>query len=210
MIKVVICDDNPLRSEGLRKIFSQTEDIKIAAETRTGEELWEALADGPCDAVILGVTLQSMNGFSTLADDLRARRPSLPVLVLSMNGQDKYAIRVLRLGAAGYVPLVCPLPELIDTLRTVASGGAHAEGPQTAASAEETPGGRKPAAERLTALELQVMLGLACELGIEEIARNLHVKPSALGRHLARVLSKLGMRTNPKLVRLAIQNQLLK
>ena len=210
MIKIAICDNDPQRCEELRKVFVRAEDISIAAEVRTGDELWGALADTPCDAVILGVSLQSVNGLVALTNELHTRHPSLPVLVLSMSSQEKYAIRVLHVAGVGYLPMICPPSELVATLRTLASGEPHADGVQAMIRAGETGDGHNPAGRRLSAPELQVMLGLACELRIAEIARNLDVEPADLGGCLARVLSKLGVRTNAKLIRLAIQNQLLK
>ncbi len=211
MIKVVICDHDPQRCEGLRKVFCRTEDVRIAAEARTGEELWGVLADTPCDAVILGVSLESTNGLAGLTDELHARRPALPVVVLSMNDQGTYAVRVLRLGSAGYLPLICPPSELAATLRAAVSGGAPAGVVvQDRFHGEETRRAQKAATEHLSARELQVILGLASDVGIAEIARNLHVKPSALGSDLARVLSKLGLHTSAQLVRLAIRNKLLR
>jgi two-component system invasion response regulator UvrY len=210
MINVVIHDHDCQRCEGLRKVFSRTEDIRIAAEVRTEDELWSALAITPCNAVILGVSLQSANGLAGLTRELHTRRPSLPVIILSMSDQNKNAIRVLELGTAGYLPLICPHPELVATLHTLASGGLYPNGVQAAVRAEEALRGQNSVGVRLSATELQVMLGLACELRIAEIAQNLHVEPSAFGGQLARVLSKLVVRTNAKLIRFAIQNQLLR
>jgi DNA-binding NarL/FixJ family response regulator len=209
MINVVLCDHDSQRCEGLRKVFSRTEDIRIAAEVRTENELWSALAIASCNAVILGVSLQSANGLAGLTRELHTRWPSLPVIILSTSDQDKNAIRVLELGTAGYLPLLCPHSELVATLHTLASERHH-DGVQAAVRAEEALRGQNSAGGRLSAMELQVMLGLACELRIAEIAQNLHVEPSALGGQLARVLSKLGVRTNARLIRLAIQNQLLR
>ena len=57
--------------------------------------------------------------------DLANRGITVPVLILSMHPESQYALRALRLGAAGYLPKDSPMPELIAALRKVASGGKY-------------------------------------------------------------------------------------
>jgi two-component system invasion response regulator UvrY len=208
MIKVVICDDHPVCREGLKKAFSQTSDIRVAAEAQTGPELKEVLQVTPCDAVILDISLPGSNGLEVLKD-LANRRPSVPVLILSMHTEDQYAIRALRLGASGYLPKDSPMPDLIAALRKVASGRKYISATQAEMLADEFRGGQKPAMERLSDRELQVMLELASGLGIKEIAQKLCISPSTVGSHRTRILGKLGLRTTADLVRYAVENQLL-
>lgn len=64
--------------------------------------------------------------------------------------------------------------------------------------------------DRLSDRELQVMLELAAGLGIKEIAQKFSISPSTIGSHRARILAKLGLRTNADLIRYAVENELLK
>ena len=209
MIKVVICDDHPVCCEGLKKAFAQTSDIRVAGEAHDGPELMEVLGGTFCDVVILDISLPRSNGLEVLKG-LAGRRPPVPVIILSMHPEDQYAVRALRLGAAGYLAKDSPISELIGALRKVAAGGKYVSTSQAELLAEEFQRGQKPAIERLSDRELQVMLKLAAGEGIKEIAHNLSISPSTIGSHRARILRKLGLRTNADLVRFAVVNQLLK
>jgi len=209
MIKVVVCDDHPVCCEGLRKAFSQTQDIRVAAEAHTGQELMEVLRATPCDAIILDISLPGANGLEVLKD-LANRRSPVPVLILSMHAEDQYAIRALRLGAAGYLPKDSPMQELIAAIRKIASGHKYISATQAEMLADEFRHGQKPPIDRLSDRELQVMLELAAGLGIKEIAQKFSISPSTIGSHRARILAKLGLRTNADLIRYAVENELLK
>ncbi len=208
MMKVIICDDHPVCCEGLKTAFSQTTDMRAVGEAHTGPELLELLESTPCDAVILDVSLPGASGLEVLAE-LTGRRPAVPVLMLSMHGSDEYAIRALRLGAAGYLPKDTSVSELIAAIRKVVAGGRYVSAAQADMLAEELRRGQLPSREKLSERERQVLLGLAAGHGISEIARELRVSPSTVGTHRNRVLDKLGLRTNADLIRYAVENRLL-
>jgi DNA-binding NarL/FixJ family response regulator len=83
--------------------------------------------------------------------DLANRKLTVPVLILSRHPESQYALRALRLGAAGYLPKDSPMPELITALRKVASGGKYISPGQGELLAEELGRGRKPPIPRSAA-----------------------------------------------------------
>ncbi len=208
MIKVALCDDHPVVREGLKIAFAQTPDIRVAAEASSGSELLEDLRATKCNVVILDISLPGSSGLEVLKD-LSSHGVSLPVLILSMHPESQYALRALRLGAAGYLPKDSPMPDLIAAVRKVASGGKYISAGQGELLAEELRRGRKPPLERLSDRELQVLLELAAGQGIKQIAHKLCISPSTVGSHRTRLLAKLGLRTGADLVRFAVENQLL-
>ena len=208
MIKVLLCDDHPVVREGLKVAFAQTPDIRVVAEAASGAQLLELLPSTRCSAIILDISLPGASGLEVLKD-LANRGSGVPVLVLSMHPESQYALRALRLGAAGYLPKDSPMPELIAALRKVASGGKYITAGQGELLAEELRRGRKPPIERLSDRELQVLLELASGQGIKQIAHKLCISPSTVGSHRTRLLAKLGLRTGADLIRFAVENQLL-
>ena len=208
MIKVALCDDHPVVREGMKVAFAQTPDIRVVAEASSGAELLEILSSTRCNAIILDISLPGASGLEVLKD-LANRKLTVPVLILSMHPESQYALRALRLGAAGYLPKDSPMPELIAALRKVASGGKYISPAQGELLAEEFRRGRKPPVERLSDRELQVLLELASGQGIKQIAHKLCISPSTVGSHRTRLLAKLGLRTSADLVRFAVENQLL-
>jgi len=208
MIKVVLCDDHPVVREGMKVAFAQTPDIRVVGEARSGTELLELLRSTKCSVIILDISLPGASGLEVLKD-LASHKLTVPVLILSMHPEGQYALRALRLGAAGYLPKDSPMPELIAALRKVASGGKYISPAQGELLAEELRRGRKPPVERLSDRELQVLLEVASGQGIKQIAYKLNISPSTVGSHRARLLAKLGLRTGADLVRFAVENQLL-
>jgi DNA-binding NarL/FixJ family response regulator len=205
MIKVVICDDHPVVREGMKVAFAQTPDIRVVAEASTGAELLEIVGSTRLSAVILDISLPGSNGLDVLKD-LASRRLNVPVLILSMHPEGQYALRALRLGAAGYLPKDSPMPEVIAALRKVASGGKYISPAQGELLAEEFGRGRAAPLERLSD---RVLLELASGQGIKQIAHKLCISPSTVGSHRTRLLAKLGLHTGADLVRFAVENQLL-
>src|SRR5204863_8304183 len=131
MITVLIADDHDIVREGLKQIVSETNDIVVGGEARTGAEAIDALRRQRWDAVILDLNLPDRTGLDELRQ-MRSIAAHVPVLILSMQEQATYAARALRMGASGYVSKNNAREHLINAIRKVARGErfltpAHAE-----------------------------------------------------------------------------------
>src|SRR5919106_6592141 len=102
MIKVVVVDDHAVVREGLKRIIAENPGMAVTGEASDGHEALKVVKSGPCDVVVLDISMPNKNGLDVLKQ-LRVDSPRLPVLVLSMHSEDQYAIRVLRAGASGYL-----------------------------------------------------------------------------------------------------------
>src|SRR5882672_7748932 len=102
MIKIVVVDDHAVVREGLKRIISENPGMAVTGEAGDGHEALRVVGSTPCDIVLLDISMPNKSGLDVLKQ-LHAESPRLPVLVLSMHGEDQYAIRVLRAGAAGYL-----------------------------------------------------------------------------------------------------------
>ena len=99
MIKVLIVDDHPVVREGIKKMLEKTSDISGAGEAENGPEMWKRLKENNYDVVLLDVSLPGRSGVEIL-EDLRRRKPGLPVLILSMHDEEQFVIKALKAGAA--------------------------------------------------------------------------------------------------------------
>ena len=124
MIKVLIADDHAIIRRGLKQIVAETNDIVVGSEAANGSEVMEKVRAQPLDVVILDITMPGRNGLDTLKE-LKREQPRLPVLMLSMHSEDQYAARVLKAGAAGYLPKECAPEELLNAIRTVHTGAKY-------------------------------------------------------------------------------------
>ena len=209
MIRVLIVDDHDIVREGLRQIVSETGDIVVGGEARTGEEALQQIYRNQWDVVVLDLNLPDRPGLDVLAM-FRAIAPQVPVLILSMHQQVSYAARALKAGANGYVSKDRAREYLVDAIRKLARGErfltpAVAEG--LAFDFMATGGEARHTA--LSDREFQILCLIAAGKAPREIAAELNVSVKTVGTHRARILAKMGLRNNAALVQYAIENGLL-
>jgi len=131
--------------------------------------------------------------------------------VLSIHPEEPYALRCLKAGAAGYVEKTSDSAELIEAIRTVAAGRRYL----SARVAERLVGGadvrqeREPPHETLSEREFQVMCRIAGGRTISEIAVELELSVKTVSTYRARLLAKMGLRTNSEITRYVFEHQLL-
>jgi two-component system, NarL family, invasion response regulator UvrY len=209
MLKVLIADDHALIREGLKKILKAAQDISVIREAQNAREVIEEAKKGDLDVVVLDISLPGKSGLELLKD-LKQYYPKLPVLMLSMHPEDRFAVRALKAGAAGYVTKESAVDELIKAIRKVVQGRKYVS-PQLAeklAFALETDTG-KPVHENLSDREYQVMCLIAGGKSVRQIASELFLSMSTVNTYRARILQKMNMRTDAELIRYAVQNQLV-
>ncbi|HUR79729.1 MAG TPA: response regulator transcription factor [Thermoanaerobaculia bacterium] len=209
MITVLIADDHDIVREGVKQIVSETSDIVVGGEARTGAETVEMVFAKPWDVVVLDLNLPDRPGLDVLAQ-IRAIAPRVPVLILTMHQQASYAARVLKSGAAGFLSKDSARTHLVNAIRKLARGERFLP-PSLAESVAfdlmETGGSAKHA--MLSDREFQVLVLIAAGKPPREIAAELNVSVKTVATHRARLLVKMGFKNNAQLVQYAIDNGLL-
>jgi two-component system, NarL family, invasion response regulator UvrY len=209
VITILIVDDHDIVREGLRQIVSETADIVVGSEARTGAEAVEQVRNGRWDAVVLDLNLPDRSGLDVLAD-IRAIAPTLPVLILSMHQELSYAARALKSGALGYVSKNSAREHLVNAIRRVARGERFltpdlAEG----LAFDLIRPGREATHHGLSGREFQVLCMIAAGKPPRAIALESNVSVKTIGTHRARLLLKMGLKNNAEIVQYAIANDLL-
>jgi DNA-binding NarL/FixJ family response regulator len=209
MIRVLIADDHDIVREGLRQIVSETSDIVVGGEARSGAEALEQVRARTCDVVILDLNLPDRPGLDVLTQ-IRAIAPEVPVLILSMQQQPFYAARALKGGALGYVSKNNAREHLVTAIRRVARGERYLT-PELAESLAfdlmQPQGGQSH--ESLSDREFQVLCFIAAGRPPREIAAELNVSVKTVATHRARLLAKMGLKNNAEVVQYAIEHDLL-
>jgi two-component system invasion response regulator UvrY len=209
VIHVLIADDHDIVREGVKQIVSETDDIVVSGEARTGSEAIAEVRRGNWDVVILDLNLPDRAGLEVLSR-IRSMAPHVPVLVFSMHRQPSYATRALKAGAAGYVSKDNARAHLVAAIRKVARGERFL----TPDLAESMAFGVVDATEenlheRLSDREFQVLCLIAAGKPPREIASELNLSVRTVGTHRTRLLAKMGLRNNAQLVQYAIEHHLL-
>lgn len=209
MIRILIVDDHPVVRHGLKQILAQEPDMAEAAEARSATEMVERMGEEDWDVIVLDISLPDRSGLEALKD-LKAMRPDLPVLILSMHPEDQYAVRVLKAGAAGYVTKDSATEELVKAVRKVIGGGKYVS-PTMAErlAASVRTGHERLPHELLSDREFEVMRSIAAGKRMGEIADGLSLSIKTVSTYRARLLEKMGMKSNAELTAYAVKNGLV-
>lgn len=209
MIRVLISDDHPVVRRGIEQVLRAEPDFEVAGQASSGAETLDAVAREKPQVLLLDLSMPDVRGLDLL-HEVRSRFPDLQVLVLSIHPEEQYALACLRFGAAGYLNKAGAPADLVDAVRTVATGRRYF----SAAMAEKLVRGVPPAPsaaphETLSAREHQVLLGLASGRGVSELARDLGLSVKTVSTYRARLLEKMGMQSNAELTRYVYDRKLL-
>lgn len=207
MYRVLLVDDHEVVRKGLRSILDDRFAGIEVAEAATGDAALAQLAE-PFDAVILDLSMPGRSGIDLLAE-IKHRHPKLPVLIMSLHGEEQFAVRALRAGAAGYLTKSAAPEQLIGAFERIVRGGRYIS-PAVAERLAAAAGGEVGAPhDRLSQREFEVMRGIASGESVGEIAERLHLSAKTISTYRARLLDKMGMATNSELTRYAIENGLV-
>ncbi|TAN48694.1 MAG: response regulator transcription factor [Methylococcaceae bacterium] len=209
MIRLLIADDHAIVREGLKQLFALCDDFVVAGEAANGGQVLDAIHGGDLDMVLLDMTMSGVSGID-LISRIRAHHPRLPVLVLSMHNEPQIAKRALKAGASGYLTKDSDPETLVSAIRRVAAGGRYIEPAlaeqmvfEAGANSLETPH------ERLSDREFQILRLLAQGHSVNEIADMLAISNRTVSTHKTRLMQKIGVDNNAKLVRYALTHALL-
>jgi len=208
MIRVVVADDHTILREGLRQLLGGEADIEVVAEAGDGHEVLARVRALAFDVLLLDMSMPGKSGIE-LIKQVKAEKPKLRVLVLSMHEEKQYAVRAIKAGASGYVTKDSAGTQLVTAIRRVAGGGAFI----TAEVAEQLALGAMPDAEiaphgRLSDREFEVLRLLVAGHTVTETAAMLNLSGKTVSTHKARLMEKLGIDNQADLVRYAMKHGL--
>jgi two-component system invasion response regulator UvrY len=211
MIRVLVCDDHLIVRQGIRQMLADAPDIELAGEAGNGPDAIARVRAGGIDVVLLDIAMPQRDGLDVLKQ-LKAEFAKLPVLMLSTYPDRLYAVRCLKLGAAGYLNKSADSEQMTEAIRRVASGrlfitpnvAEHLAGAVGAGTHED-----KPLHERLSHRELQVFRLLAAGRSVGEIATQLSLSSNTVSTYRARILEKTGVRNDVELALYAVRQDIL-
>lgn len=200
-IRVLLADDHRIVREGLKQVLADAPDIQVAAEAVDGDEVLRQVAADAAgfDVVLLDIAMPGRDGLEVL-QALRRDQPKLPVLMLSTYPERQYAVRCIKLGAAGYLNKGADPDAMIAAVRKVAGGGVYVT--STTAEALATAVGRTGAGagqEALSHREYQVFRLLTAGRSVSEIGAQLNLAANTVSTYRARILEKTGTKNDVEL-----------
>jgi len=208
-MNILIADDHPVVRQGLRQMLASEADLNVVGEARDGHEVIEISKRVEWDVAVLDYNMPGRTGLE-LVKELKQRHPGRPVLILSMYPEERYALRALKAGAAGYITKESASGELVNAIRKVAKGGRYVSATLGERLAQELAGdSERPVHERLSDREYQIMWMIASGKTVGEVAQQLFLSPNTISTYRARILRKMNMKSNAELMHYAIAQHLV-
>lgn len=208
-IKVLLVDDHVIVRNGVKLMLGEADDIAVDGEAGNAQEALQLVKSQEFDVALLDIAMPGKNGLDLLKQ-LRSEFPKLAVLILSTYSEEIYAMRALKLGAAGYLTKDSPTNALINAVRKAASGGKHVSPAMMEKLVSSIGSSSTPAThEALSNRELEVLKMIASGASLVKIAETLHLSPHTVTTYRARIMEKMGVTSNAELTRYAIENGLL-
>jgi DNA-binding NarL/FixJ family response regulator len=209
MIRIVVADDHTIVREGLKQLLGAAGDLTVVGEAQNGHETLERVRALEFDLLLLDMSMPGKSGIE-LIRQVRAEKPRLRILVLSMHEEHQYAVRAIRAGAAGYLTKESASRQLVEAIRKVASGGAFisAEIAQQLALGA-MPDAKGPLHAALSDREFQVFKLIADGKSVSDIAERLNLSVKTVSTHKSNILQKMNMTTTAELIRYAINQRLV-
>ncbi|MDB5896503.1 MAG: DNA-binding response regulator [Ramlibacter sp.] len=209
MIRLVIADDHAIVREGLKRIVGGAPDMQIVGEAGDGNEVLAIVRAQEFDVLVQDLSMPGRSGME-LIKLVKAERPKLRILVLSMHEELQYAVRSIKSGASGYLTKESAPALLVQAIRKIAGGGAFISAEVAEQLALGAMPGGVPAAphEVLTDREFEVFRQLVAGVSVTDVAARLNVSVKTVSTHKANLMQKLGLQNQTELVRYAMRHGL--
>lgn len=200
-ISVMVVDDHPLMRQALRSVLEKEADFKVVAEVDTGEEAVNVATTLLPDVIIMDISMPGLNGLEATRQ-IKAKCPSVAILVLTIHSDSEHILSLLEAGAAGYLIKSAFGEEVVQSVRAIAAGEtvlspAVSELVVKHALRLSTKPFFLAAGEKLTEQELKIMKLAARGMSNKDIAQTLNVSERTVKGYLVNIFSKLrvGSRT---------------
>ena len=206
--RLLIIDDHPMMRNGLAQLIDSEGDLKVTAQADTAGQAIDLVAKQKFDLALCDISLPDKSGLE-LIKDIRALRPELPILVVSMHDEMIYAERVLRAGGRGYIMKQEGGEKFIRAIRQVLAGQIFVSDKMSSRILEIFSGGKKKTDDspvsRLSDREFEVFQLIGHGKGTRDIAEQLHLSVKTVEVHRANIKEKLNLKTATELVRFAVR-----
>ena len=204
-IKLLLVDDHPVVREGLAGMLAGQPDFDVVATATDGSEALRLDTEHKPDVILMDLRMPGMDGVTAIGE-IKGRRPSANILVLTTYDSDADILRAIEAGATGYLLKDTPREELYRAIRAAANGESVLA---PAVAARLMTRMRAPAEENLSAREIEVLQLVSKGASNREIGKALHISTATVKTHLIHIFNKLGVDDRTAAVTVALERQII-
>ena len=224
-IKLMLVDDHDVVRTGLRSFLETQPGFEVIAEAKNGRQALEKAREVQPDIVLMDITMPDMDGIEATLQ-LKNLYPECQILVLTVHADKQYFMKMLSVGASGYLTKQAAADELVAAIQAVAAGHVYLqpalarwllEDYQRLAKTVTPPGSQESIGKDKDAVTLDILsererqvLELVGEgLNNHDIGKKLGLSPKTIARHRERIMKKLNFHSRTELVKFAIRTGLI-
>ena len=208
MIRVFIVDDHEIIRQGLKMILKEASDLTVVGEAADGNEALKKLRTAECDVLVLDMNMPGKSGIELLTE-IKALRPKLHILVLTIHPEDKFALKTLKAGASGYLCKDTALEELEVAIRKIYNKGRYISNTLAEQLAFEVVPDNRTLHEQLSRRENEILIKITRGMKVKDIAAELNLSISTVFTYRLRIFEKLNVKSNVELTHYAIEHKLI-
>lgn len=207
MINILLADDHKILLDGLKAFLQKNSNINIVGEALNGIQVMEILKEHKVDVAVLDIEMPEMDGIETTRQ-IKKDFPNTKVLILSMYKEKAFILKLMEIGASGYILKNKSKEELIEAINRVYAGDAHF-GIEVLNTIANAPKETKLLAE-LTKREKEILCLVAEGYTSQEIADKIFIAVTTVNTHRRNLLQKIDVTNDNQLVRFAIKQGYIK
>lgn len=193
-VRVMVVDDHDVVRKGIRSLLAATDDLVVSAEAATMREAIDQVERSEPDVVVMDVRLANENGIE-VTREIRTRRPSVRVLMLSSFADEEAVLASIMAGAAGYVLKQIRGDDLVNAIRAVARNQNLLDPAVTKNVLDRLRSESRLAKDkklaRLSAQEERVIALIATGMTNKQIGEELHLAEKTVRNYVSTILGKL-------------------
>lgn len=209
MVDILIADDHALIREGLKKILRNGNILQVVAEACNVVEMMKKLEKTKVDVIVLDISMPGMSGLEAIKE-IKRFYPKIPILILSIHPEERFALRAIKAGASGYITKHCVADELTKAIEMVYHKQRYISEKLTQELLHELGGQQqKESYECLSDREFEILIRIAIGDGAQKISNELNIATSTVNTYRQRILEKLNLSSTAELIRYAIEHKLI-
>ena len=212
MIEVAIVDDHKMFRDGVKAMLEASEGISVCWTASNSKETLEQIDTSKPEVILMDITLGTESGI-TLTKIILEKFPDQKIIAVSMHYEDSYIVKILELGAKGYLLKDAGGEEMVNAIKTVAKGDTYYSNHVSQVLIKHITSGTKPSDKNinipLTKREQEVLTLIAQEYSNPEIAKELFISIRTVDTHRRNLLDKLQAKNTAGLVKFAIKFNLI-
>lgn len=212
MIRIIVCDDQDIVTEGLRVILNAYPDLEVVGVASNGQEALRLVEKLEPNIVLMDLKMPVMNGIQA-TKAIREEFPDVKVLALTTFDEDEWVLDAIRHGASGYILKDTPRAYLLDAIRQTMQGQTYID-PNVAGkltnfvSQLNFPVSDMSIFDELTEREKEVLKLIGQGMTNAQIADELFISKGTASNYVSLILDKLELSDRTQAAILAIRHGL--